>query len=117
VSTSDTQALIVRAVERFGEEVPALRNLKLAFRLELLAHGDVPVWRVELPGPKVTKEIPRDARLEVCVSRPEFNELAAKGTLRDWVDAYERGHVKVSGDASVTKLIGNVIERQAARAR
>ena len=37
--------------------------------------------------------------------------------LQDWVDAYDRGHVKVTGDAAVVKLIGNVIERQLARAR
>jgi hypothetical protein len=32
------------------------------------------------------------------------------------VDAYERGQVKVTGDAAVVKLLGNVIERQRARA-
>jgi hypothetical protein len=33
------------------------------------------------------------------------------------VDAYDRGHIRVSGDASVVKLLGNVIERQLARSR
>ena len=49
------------------------------------------------------------------MSRSHFNELAAEGRLKDWVDAYEHGHVRVSGDAAVTKLIGNVIQRQLAR--
>jgi hypothetical protein len=29
--------------------------------------------------------------------------------------AYEHGHVRVSGDAAVTKLLGNVIQRQLVR--
>jgi len=33
------------------------------------------------------------------------------------VDAFEHGHVKVSGDAAVVRLVGNVIERQLARRR
>jgi hypothetical protein len=32
------------------------------------------------------------------------------------VEAYDTGHVRVSGDPAVTKLIGNVIQRQLARA-
>jgi hypothetical protein len=117
MSTADTKALIAQAVERLGQEVPALRRLKLIARLELRARGDVPIWRVELPGPKITKDPAGDARLEISVPRSHFNELAADGRLRQWVEAYERGHVKVSGDAAVVKLLGNVIERQLARAR
>jgi hypothetical protein len=51
----------------------------------------------------------------VSIGRPEFNELAKEGRLRDWVDAYERGHVRVSGDPGVVKLLGNVIARQRVR--
>ena len=47
---------------------------------------------------------------------PEFNQLAKDGRLRDWVDAYNRGHVSVAGEQAVVKLVGNVIERQLARA-
>jgi hypothetical protein len=50
------------------------------------------------------------------VARSHFNELAEDGRLAHWVDAYERGLVKVTGDAAVVKLLGNVIERQRARA-
>ena len=118
MSSADTKALITGAVERLQEEVPALRRLKLVAKLELPARGgDAPIWRVEVPGPKVSRDPAGDARVEVSVARSHFNELAKEGRLRHWVDAYERGHLKVSGDAAVVKLLGNVIGRQRARAR
>jgi hypothetical protein len=116
-SAGDTRDLIGRAVEQFGKDVPALQQLKLVIRLELRSHGDVPIWRVEVPGPKITKDPAGDARIDVSVSRSHFNELAKDGRLKDWVEAYDHGHVKVTGDAAVVKLIGNVIERQLSRAR
>lgn len=116
-SAGDTKALIAQAVERFGQEVPALQQLTLVIRLELRSHGDVPIWRVEVPGPLITKDPAGDARLDVSVSRSHFNELAKDGSLKDWVEAYEHGDVKVTGEGAVVKLIGNVIERQLARSR
>jgi hypothetical protein len=116
VSSGDTRSLIQQAIENVYAEVPALKPLKLVIRLELRARGDVPIWRVEVPGPKIAKEPAGDARIDVSVSRPHFNELAAEGSLKQWVDAYEHGHVRVSGEPAVTKLIGNVIQRQLARA-
>ena len=117
MASGDTRSLIRQAVERLQEEVPALRQLKLVVRLELRARGtDVPIWRVEVPGPKISRDPAGDARIDVSVARSHFNELAADGSLRHWADAYERGHVRVSGDAAVTKLLGNVIQRQLARA-
>ena len=104
------------AIEHLQDELPALKQLKLVIKLELRARGDAPIWRVELPGPKIDKDPAGDARIDVSVSRSHFNELAADGRLKDWVDAYENGHVRVSGDPAVTKLIGNVIQRQLARA-
>jgi hypothetical protein len=116
MSSGDTRSLIRQAVERLQEEVPALRQLTLVVRLELRARGtDVPIWRVEVPGPQISRDPAGDARVDVSVARSHFNELAADGRLRDWADAYERGHVRVSGDAAVTKLLGNVIQRQLAR--
>jgi hypothetical protein len=115
VSSGDTRALIRQAVQGLQDEVPSLRQLKLVIRLELRARGDVPIWRVEVPGPEISKEAAGDARIEVSVARSHFNELAAEGRLKHWVDAYEHGHVRVSGDPAVTRLIGNVIERQLAR--
>ena len=118
VASTETKALIAQAVEQLAEEVPALRRLKLVARLELRARGgDAPIWRVEVPGPRISKDPAGDARIDVSVARSHFNELAKDGRLRQWVEAYEHGHVKVTGDAAVIKLLGNVIERQRARAR
>src|SRR5919108_3377263 len=118
VSTTETKALIAQAIDHLAQELPALKQLKLVVKLELRARGpDAPIWRVEVPGPKIDRHPAGDARLDVSVARSHFNELAKDGRLKHWVDAYEHGHVKVSGDAAVVKLIGNVIERQLARAR
>ena len=117
MSSADTKTLIKQAVQNLQGEVPALKQLKLVIRLELRSHGDVPIWRVQLPELEVSKEDPAgEARVDVSVSRSHFNELAAEGKLKHWADAYEHGHVRVTGDAAVTKLIGNVIQRQLARA-
>ena len=115
MSSADTRTLITQAVQQLADEVPALGQLKLVVRLELRARGDVPVWRVEVPGPRIDRDPAGDARVEVSVSRSHFNELASDGRLRDWADAYDHGHVRVSGDSSVVKLLGNVMERQRAR--
>ncbi len=116
MSSTETKSLIARAVERLQSEVPALGQLKLVVKLELRARGgDAPIWRVEVPGPKIDRDPAGDARVEVSVSRPHFNELAGDGRLRDWADAYDHGHVRVSGDSSVVKLLGNVMGRQRAR--
>ena len=116
MASGDTRSLIRQAVERLQEEVPALRQLKLVVRLELRARGtDVPIWRVEVPGPQISRDPAGDARIDISVARSHFNELAAEGRLRDWAEAYERGYLRVSGDAAVTKLLGNVIQRQLAR--
>ena len=116
MSSQDTRTLITQALDRFTDEVPALKNLKLVLRLELRAHGgDVPIWRVELPGPTITRDPAADARVDVSVGRPEFNQLATKGRVKDWAAAYERGHVRVTGDAGVIRLVGQVVQRQLAR--
>jgi hypothetical protein len=118
VAAGDTRSLIRGAIEHLQAEVPALGQLKLVMRVELRARGgDVPIWRVEVPGPKIDRDPAGDARLDISMARTHFNELATDGRLRDWVDAYEHGHVRVSGDAGVVKLLGNVIQRQLARAR
>ena len=113
----DTKALIRTAVERFQAEVPALEKLKLVFGLELKGRGDIQLYRVELPGPKISKDLRQDERVLVQVDRPQFNELAEKGTLKSYRKAYETGHIKASGDSNVKKLIAQVVERQEQRAR
>jgi hypothetical protein len=116
MSAAGTRAQIAQAIERFQDEVPALRKLQLVVRLELRAHGgDVPIWRVELPGPKIDRDPAGDARVDISIARPRFNELAAEGRLEDWVRAYDRGDVKVTGDRAVVSLLGNVIQRRRAR--
>ena len=116
MSSSDTRTLIEQAINDFSEEVPALKNLKVVIRLELRARGhDAPLWRVEVPGPKVSKEPAGDARVEISIPRSHFNELAKEGRLKHWVEAYDHGHVNVAGDAAVVKLVGAVIQRQLGR--
>ena len=118
MSTGDTRTLIEQTLERFTAEVPALKQLKLVVRLELSARGgDTPIWRVEVPGPKVAKEPAGDAKLDIIIPRSHFNELAKDGRLKHWAEAYRTGHVKVSGEPAVVSLLGNVIQRQLARAR
>ncbi len=116
MSTADTKALIEEAVAAIQKEVPALAKLKLVMELELRGRGDVQLFRVEVPGPKITKDIASDAKVRLSVPRSHFNELAKDGRLKHWVEAYDHGHVQVSGDPAVTKLIGNVIQRQRVRA-
>jgi hypothetical protein len=116
MAKTQTRELIATAVERLQAEVPALRRLRLVVRLELRARGgDVPIWRVEVPGPKIERSPAGDARVDVSLPRSHFNELAEDGSLAHWIDAYERGHVKVTGDSAVIKLLANVIQRQRAR--
>src|ERR1700761_6174243 len=114
-SPSDTKTLIETAVKRFLEEVPALQPLKLVAGLELRGRGDMQIYRVELPGPKVTKDIPSDAKLTLTIGRAQFNELATKGHIKEWRDAFEHGDAKVTGIDQVIKLIANVVERQEER--
>ena len=114
---ASTAQLIETAVKRFQAEVPALANLKLVFGLELRGRGDVQLYRVELPGPKITKAVADDARVSVAIPRSHFNELAAEGRVKDYREAYEAGHIKVEGDANVQKLIAQVVARHEQRAR
>jgi hypothetical protein len=109
--------LISIAYRNITGEVPALAKLKLVFRLELRGRGDVQVFRVRVPGPDISKAEPDDARVEIGLSRADFNELVANGKIKDWREAYERGHIKASGDPNVLKLVGQVIERQLARSQ
>jgi hypothetical protein len=113
----DTKTLIETAVRRFLDEVPSLQPLKLVAGLELRARGDTQMYRVELPGPKVTKDIAADAKVRIEVPRSAFNELATKGHVKQWREAFEKGDAKATGIEQVMKLIVNVVERQEERAR
>jgi hypothetical protein len=102
---------------RFLDEVPALQPLKLVAGLELRGRGDVQQYRVELPGPKVTKDIAPDAKVRIEVTRSRFNDLATKGNVRDWREAFAHGDAKATGIEQVLRLIVNVVDRQEERAR
>ena len=114
---TDTKSLIETAVTRFLDEVPALANLKLVAGLELRARGEPQMYRIEMPGPKVTKGFAADSKVNISVSRSRFNELAAKGHIADWREAFEHGDAQATGIEQVMKLIVNVVERQEERAR
>ena len=51
----------------------------------------------------------------VEIDRPQFNELAEKGTLKSYRRAAETGHIKATGDSNVIKLIVQVVEKQEER--
>jgi hypothetical protein len=117
MSTADTKALIEQAVGTFQRQVPGLTNLKLVFELELRGRGDIQLFRVEVPGPKITRDIASDAKVRLSIPRADFNELAKDGTIRHWREAFEVGHVKASGPPEILRLIASVVERQEERTR
>jgi hypothetical protein len=115
---ASTPELITTAIERFQAELPALAKLKLVFELELRGRGDVQMFRVELPGPEISKSAStEDARVTVAIPRSTFNELAAEGTVRRYREAYDSGQIKVTGDPNIQKLIAQVIQRHEERGR
>ncbi len=114
---ASTAELIKTAVERFQAEVPALQNLKLVFGLELKGRGDIQLYRVELPGPQISKDLPATS---ACWSRSTARSSTSwprKGTLKSYRKAVETGHIKASGDSNVKKLVAQVVEKQEQRAR
>jgi hypothetical protein len=117
MSTAETKALIEEGIARFQKQVPALERLKLVIELELRGRGDIQLFRVEVPGPKVTRDIASDAKVRLSIPRSNFNELAREGTLRHWRDAFESGTVKATGPVEILKLIQSVVEKQEERTR
>ncbi len=107
--------LIKQAVSGIQAEVPNLANLKIVVGLELRGRGDTQLYRVELPGPKISKGYADDERLHVSIPRSHFNELAADGKLKHWHEAYDHGHVKVEGDPRVQQLVGGIMAKAEAR--
>ena len=114
---ASTQELIETAIERFQAEVPALAQLKLVFELELRGRGDVQMFRVEVPGPKISKTSTQDARVTVAIPRSEFNRLASEGHVGDYIEAVENGHIRASGDSNIQKLVAQVVQRHEQRVR
>jgi hypothetical protein len=116
-SASDTQALVTSAVARLLEEVPALVPLKLVIGLDLRGRGDTQQYRVEMPGPKVTKDIAADAKVRVEVPRAFFNEMAKDGRVADWREAFMYGQAKATGPTQILQLIERVVDKQEERNR
>ena len=114
---ASTAELIKQALAGLQAEVPSLAKLKLVFGLELRGRGDVQAYRVEVPGPQVSKGFGEDERVHVSIPRSHFNELAAEGKVRHWHEAYEHGHIKVEGDPNIQRLIAKVIEQAESRAQ
>jgi len=104
-------------VRRFLAEVPALEPLRLVVGLELRGRGDVQLYRVELPGPSISKDIASDSKVRLTVNRAQFNELAAEGRVKDWRAAFEHGDAKVTGVEQIIRLIAQVVAKQEERAR
>jgi hypothetical protein len=117
MATADTKALIEEGVANFQRQVPALTRLKLVVELELRGRGDIQLFRVELPGPKVTKDIASDAKVRLSIPRSHFNELAREGTIRHWREAFESGTVRATGPTEILRLISSVVEKQEERTR
>ena len=116
-SPSDTRALIEQGVRSFLAEVPALQQLRLVVGLELRGRGDVQLYRVELPGPVIAKDIASDAKVRLQIPRSHFNELAAEGRVKHWRAAFEHGDAKATGVDQILRLIRQVVERQEERSR
>src|ERR1700710_2496555 len=113
----DAKTLIETAIKRFLEEVPALAPLKLVFAVELRGRGDVQMFRVQLPGPKITKGIAEDARVRVEMPRAFFNIMAREAEIADWREAFMYGKAKATGVQEIIKLIVHVVEKQEERQR
>src|SRR5580693_5945027 len=97
-SSSEAIEQIAKALANVVEEVPALAPLKLVFALVLRGHGDTQQYRIELPGPKITKEIATDARVTVEMPRSFFNVMADEGAkVADWREAFHYGQAKATG--------------------
>jgi hypothetical protein len=117
MSTADTKALIEEGIGNFQKEVPALAKLKLVMELELRGRGDIQLFRVEVPGPKITRDIASDAKVRLSVPRQHFNELAREGTIRHRREAFESGTVRATGPTEILRLIASVVEKQEERTR
>ena len=116
-SATDTAALITDAVNRLLDEVPALKPLKLVIGLDLRGRGDTQQYRIELPGPKVTKDMATDAKVRVEVPRAFFNEMAKDGRVADWREAFTYGQAKATGPTQILQLIERVVDKQEERQR
>lgn len=117
MSSTDAKAQIAQAIESVLSEVPALRSMKLIFSVELRGRGDTQQYRVELPGPKITKAIAGDARVNVEMRREFFNAMVDEGArVADWREAFRYGQAKATGVSQILALIERVVAMHEERA-
>lgn len=120
MSANETRDLIEQAIGRVFAELPALRKLPIVFQLELRGRGDKQLYRIALAGddtpPQIEKGTGEGAKVIVGVTRPHFNQLAEKGNLAMWREAFRAGHAHAAGPPQLIKLIVEVAERHERRA-
>jgi hypothetical protein len=109
-ASTDAKSQIAQAIATVTEEVPALRQLKLVLSVELRGRGDVQQYRVELPGPTITKGLATDARVNVEMRREFFNAMVDEGArVADWREAFHYGQAKATGVSQYLQLIERVV--------
>lgn len=116
MSQTDTKSQLEEAGRRFIEAVPALAPLALSVRVDLQAKGDHQQYRLDFPGPEVSKDSGKPAMIDLLVMRQDFNDIIdpRKG-MPEWIEAYDLGKVKISGEGGMVKLVAKVIEKQQRR--
>ncbi|MFY9487710.1 MAG: hypothetical protein WAP35_03310 [Solirubrobacterales bacterium] len=116
MNQTDTKAQLEEAGRRFIEAVPALAPLALSVKVDLQAKGDHQMYRLDFPGPVVSKDISNPTMIEVLVMRQDFNTITdPRYGLTQWIEAYDEGKIKINGEGGMVKLVAKVIEKQQRR--
>ncbi|MBF6618667.1 MAG: hypothetical protein ITG02_00365 [Patulibacter sp.] len=115
MSNSDSRTAVEAALKQLLEHVPALKPLKLIAAAEVQGGRDVQLIRIVMPGPQVTKAIAPDARVTLTIRRDLLNEMIELNDLQAWIRAWDHGKFRVSGVQEYLKLIGQVVEKTAAK--
>ncbi|EHN12233.1 hypothetical protein PAI11_09090 [Patulibacter medicamentivorans] len=116
MSNPDSRTAVETALKHLLEQVPALKPLKLIAAAEVHGGRDTQLVRIEMPGPKVTKELAPDARVTLDIRRDVLNDLV-DADIQSWVRAWNTGRFKATGVDQYLKLIGQVVGKTAERAR
>ena len=115
MSNRDSRTAVETALKQLLEHVPALKPLKLIAAAEVQGGRDIQLIRIVMPGPQVTKAITPDARVTLTIRRDLLNEMIEINDLQAWIRAWDHGKFRVSGVQEYLKLIGQVIEKTAAK--
>jgi hypothetical protein len=115
--SEDARILIRTAANRFLDEVPALKPMKLVVGIQLRGGRDIQHFRLQLPEVEVTKDIAADAKVRVEMPRAFFNAMAKDARAADWREAFTYGQAKATGPTQILQLIERVVDKQEERAR